>query len=284
MKTPYIILATAAAAAILAACNEVKEGDRYIDMPAIEVKRSVLIEDFTGQNCPNCPTAHLYIEELEQQYGDAVIPVSIHAGGLSYPITNKRRNGLATETGNIYDGALPTHNYPAIVVDGHSSTVYNGVDNEWVNAVRNALQTDVAVELECRATHHTDADGVKRLSISTEIKPYADYSGKLQLWIIENDIVAYQSTLTGAITDYVHQNVFRAAANGTWGQPLSLAANVYSTVDNTYTISGEWEETWDLDHLAIVAFIYNDSGVAQATRAKVVPAADDPDTDDPDAE
>ena len=41
------------------------------------VKR-VVLEEGTGQDCPNCPQGILAIENLEDVYGDLFIPVSLH--------------------------------------------------------------------------------------------------------------------------------------------------------------------------------------------------------------
>ena len=46
------------AAAALTSCDNVPEADRFIKLPPIEADRAVLIEDFTGQYCLNCPIAH----------------------------------------------------------------------------------------------------------------------------------------------------------------------------------------------------------------------------------
>ena len=37
------------AIAAFSACDEVDEADRFVQLPTIESKRNVLIEDFTGQ-------------------------------------------------------------------------------------------------------------------------------------------------------------------------------------------------------------------------------------------
>ena len=79
MKIKNIILLSCSILA-LTACDRIEENERYVQMEAIETKRNVLLEEFTGQNCPNCPTAHETAAKFKQQYGDALITVSIHAG------------------------------------------------------------------------------------------------------------------------------------------------------------------------------------------------------------
>lgn len=45
---------------------------------AVETTKRVVIEEFTGQTCPNCPLGHAAFDILEKDFGDKVIPVAIH--------------------------------------------------------------------------------------------------------------------------------------------------------------------------------------------------------------
>ena len=66
----------------LTACDEIAEGDRYLEMPAVESRRAVLLEEFTGQMCTNCPEAQRRISSMKEQYGDQLVVVGIHAGNF----------------------------------------------------------------------------------------------------------------------------------------------------------------------------------------------------------
>ena len=72
----------------LTACDNVDEGERFegpLDLEEVLAKseKNVLIEDFTGQRCTNCPNAAQKIHEFQEQYGkDRVIAVAIHGGGF----------------------------------------------------------------------------------------------------------------------------------------------------------------------------------------------------------
>ena len=81
-KTVYIILACVAL--MLISCDEVSRDDRLTFVEPPEAGRAVLIEDYTGQYCVNCPRATEEIERLVEQYGDSVvIAVAIHSGPFS---------------------------------------------------------------------------------------------------------------------------------------------------------------------------------------------------------
>ena len=78
-KYLYFILSALA----FTSCDVIGDTERFteIEMPVFE--RRVLLEDFTGQKCRNCPKAHREISSLKEVYGDNLIAVSIHAGGYA---------------------------------------------------------------------------------------------------------------------------------------------------------------------------------------------------------
>lgn len=45
---------------------------------AVETTKRVVIEEFTGQGCANCPLGHAALDIIEKDFGDKVIPLSIH--------------------------------------------------------------------------------------------------------------------------------------------------------------------------------------------------------------
>ena len=80
MKIFNKISAIALACIALTACNEVDPDDRFEELPAVSCKRTVLLEEFTGQECTNCPDAHRLVANLHEQYGEQLVSVAIHAG------------------------------------------------------------------------------------------------------------------------------------------------------------------------------------------------------------
>ena len=51
---------------------------------AVETTKRVVIEEYTGQACPNCPLGHAALDIIERDFGDKVIPLTIH----TYPGDN----------------------------------------------------------------------------------------------------------------------------------------------------------------------------------------------------
>ena len=52
--------------------------------------RKILIEDFTGVNCVNCPEASRVLENLKETYGNHIVPLGIHAGSYAIPIDDSQ--------------------------------------------------------------------------------------------------------------------------------------------------------------------------------------------------
>ena len=84
---------------ILVGCDHISEQERLIYEKPEPAQRVVLLEDFTGQRCINCPKATDVIEQLLETYGDALVAVGIHGGPLSFA-GNAKVTGLATKTGD----------------------------------------------------------------------------------------------------------------------------------------------------------------------------------------
>ena len=256
----------AAAALGLTACDDIASGDRYDELAPIDPKRSVLLEEYTGQLCIRCPAAHAVIEELAEQYGDRFIAVSFHCGGAAFSIPANDPNwggivGLATPLSEEYGKAAGiTNMLPKGRVDRHGQLTDPPV---WSDAVRQAVVLDSPLQLELKASL---SDDHKSLSVKATMLASSNVSGaRLQLWVVENDITAMQLLADGsADMNYVHNNVFRADVNGYGGEAVTLQQGVYTTAEHTLALSPDWVP----EHLAIVGFVYNDSGVLQATRFK----------------
>ena len=89
--------------------------------------------------------------------------------------------------------------------------------------------------------------------------------------MLESGIVAAQKDDTREIPDYVHNNVLRAAINGTWGESFSSRADTPVTLTHSIPLRDNDQEYWNPANLSVVAFLYNSSSVAQAAKVKVTP-------------
>lgn len=251
------------AAAAISACSNIEENDRLIYVKPAEVARCVLIEDFTGQRCVNCPNATEEIEKIKSEYGDSnVVAVGIHSGPLGFA-GNAKVVGLLTETGNEY--------YNWWGIDSQPKGVVNRVGlasdyTAWSSLVYSEIQktTPVSITLE---NSYDEASG--KATINASIFSSEDIAGKLQLWVVEDSIVTLQMMPDGSgNSNYVHNHVFRAAVNGTWGEDISIADG--STFKKQYELS--LDESWKAANVSIIAFVCDKDGknVKQVTKKALI--------------
>ena len=262
MKIFNKISAIALACIALTACNEVDPDDRFEELPAVSCKRTVLLEEFTGQECTNCPDAHRLVANLHEQYGEQLVSVAIHAGQyLEVDIWGNYFQVLKiVPDGDEYAKTWNVAAYPNAVVNRRSGTLSQ--KNDWPTWIRDEITREAPIELAVKA--HIDDDG--NIAIETDVKGLSAVKGKLQLWITESSIKSYQVDNGKHLTDYEHNHVYRASVNGLWGEDLSLNNSEERVLSHSYTP----RDIWVKSNLAVVAFVYTDAdGVLQAAECKV---------------
>ena len=243
---------------LLMACGDyIAEDDRYIELPNAVMNRTVLIEDFTGQSCTNCPDAHQVIRDLQTQYGEQVIAVAIHAGHFGIAEgSNPTFVGLMQSEGNSYADYWQVASYPAGVINRTSGVLKH---TDWAAYSRTALMGEPTMQIIVSDSLSADST---MLTIHTEIMPQADAEGMLQLWITESHITAPQLQAGTLVPDYIHNHVYRASVNGLWGEEVSLTHGTTHKTTHSIALS----DNWNISNLSIVAFVYNESdGVLQVT-------------------
>ena len=239
----------------LASCSEIDENDRLTTIDKVEVRKKVLIEDFTGQLCKFCPKGMDEIEKLQKEYGkDNIIAVGIHAGKLAIKDSDGKI-GLYTETGQKYYEHWGIEIQPSALVNRQGGKLQF---TDWPKAVREAISQTAPISIDISNTYD---EATKSVKINVKTVGITDATtGKLQVWVIENNIIAMQFMPDGTRKhDYVHNHVFRATVNGLWGDDFAI--NKDETKTNQYTLT--LDDKWVADNVSIVAFVYNDNGVQQ---------------------
>lgn len=260
------IIAASATLVALTACDNIGEDERFIAVDPVVPSRVVLIEDFTGQNCVNCPDAHAVIEQLEEQYPGSIVAVSIHAGSFAFSkeYTSFEANyiGLGTEEGQLYNDSWNVESWPSGVVNRRGGPANY---DTWATTVRDELarEADIALDLSAKL----EGNDIK---IDVKLEPQADIDGYLQVWVIESGIVAFQRSLGhGTIRDYVHNHVFRATVNGQNGEQIALRDGIHASKAYTIAMRDNEQERWVAQNLSVVAFVADNTGVHQAVMVPV---------------
>jgi len=235
-------------------CDEIGENDRVKEIDRNNINKTVLLEDFTGINCINCPQAHEAARKSKTIIGDNLVIVSIHAGPFATP-------NFKTEAGNAYQERFyPTNDsYPMGIVsrckfDGSITSVNFSKWNSYIlERLFNPYFMDIDLELK---VNYSKED--KSFTVESLITPHSAIKDvKLQLWITENRIIYPQMSEEGRINNYEHNHVLRDAINGIWGESIEKNISMGSSKTHTsqpYSLNGK---SWTPENLSIIGFLYD---------------------------
>jgi hypothetical protein len=174
--------------------------------PASAGERLTVVELFTSQGCPLCPSADAFLGELAQR-GD-VLALSFHVGYWDYigwadpfsqPAFTKRQEKYLDRFG------LPYVFTPQVVVDGRMQASGNRQDNI-------LRHIEVAEEVE-RGRIHVELTRISAVQVRIHIAaPEAVYRGEAEITLIRFDAKKETVVTTGenAGKTLVNYNVVRA--------------------------------------------------------------------------
>lgn len=251
------------------ACSDISEDDRFIFVEPAEVAKRVLIEDFTGQRCLNCPNGTAAIEKIMEDYGeDNIIAVGLYGGALGYLPNGGPAMPLTCDESQWYyvNWGIDQSPQPMARIDRGN---FNSDYNTWATPVRERIQLQSPVVLDASCNYDEASRNVE-IKISTD--GLQNVNGKLQVWLTEDSIVSTQMMPSGnANPNYVHNHVFRATVNAPEGEDISVAENENVTRTFNYVV----KENWRPEHMSVVTFIFDDTGVLQVAKAPLIPKSSD---------
>lgn len=239
---------------IFFACNSYDENERFEGPVTFEAKKKVLIEDFTGQKCVNCPKAADKIKEMQAAYGEEnVIAVGIYTDG-NYGLHESLKSGvgLANDEGLAILDAAGVKTFPNGRVDRGDLSAYD----KWAAfAMERTIQSPIAsVEIDY-AEINQNGDR-QDIDASVTVKSDKPLNAKLEVWITEDGLVKRQYMPDNSKNDnYVHNHVFRGLLTPAEGQSIELTNLTSRTVTFERPLKNEPTVKWNAEKLGVVAIL-----------------------------
>lgn len=254
--------------------------------------KKILIEDYTGHICPNCPRAARKLHDIDSTYPGKIIGLAIHVGGLAAPAPGHggtpSTSFLAdyrTTIGNDYDAifgtaafGLPQGLFNRKDFDAVSQTHLKFYAN-WVSYISTIIAEPAVADLQIINDYN---DTTKKLCCAIKSSFLNNLSGTYNLvaLIVQDSIIDWQDDIdNGQVPNYLHRHMLRDAISpvGAWGEVVatgSTVAGATNTKRYAYTIPSQYNNvSVDINHCYIVAFIYNTATyeIIQSEEAKVIP-------------
>lgn len=274
-----LIIALCAVAA-LAACEVIPEGERYEPVVVGETRRVVLLEEFTGVRCTNCPKAAQVAHSLLSQYPDNLVVVGMHGTNTTSfgdPFEGEQDFRIA-ETAEYFEafGGTPTQGYPCGMVNRAVSD--NAIDeggillnyDVWATEVVRALTVPPVADITMELTSgEAQDDSVVTVAVSVEALEAVSHPISLVVELVEDNIVGTQ--IDGGVEnhEYVHNHVLRTVVNGTWGESFTMPAvgEISSPKEFEITVRKPWVK----ENCSVVAYLYNSETRGDVMQAAILP-------------
>lgn len=229
------------------------------DTTSTQQQRNVLIEDFTGHRCKNCPKASKAIEALVDAYGLRIIGLAIHAGPGNFTNTNTDYpTDFTTPEGKAIQNFFGTNFLPVGMVNrenwtasgnGHWSPYTN-----WPTLSSEAIDSTLNIALEASASVNNG-----NLEVSAKGLPQMGLLHDLNIAVLikESNIVSPQLMPDDTRdSNYVHMNVLRDYVTDTWGESFGTSPMLPGdTLSGNYTIA--WNSDWVQSNAAVVVYVFN---------------------------
>ena len=258
---------------------------------AFQPNKRIIVEEYTGMGCPNCPLGILAMENLEKIYGDAIIPILLHTysgdiygsgveGYSSFLSFTAAPSGIINR-GNILS---PMYENPT---EGYQFSNKEGT--LWLDAAAAELDQMAEADFNITAKHDNG-----KISVNCDVRYALSANGKnvnLFTVVMEDELVGYQDNNRSAISDpnlgewgkdgiygssrvypYYFDNVARAVIGGYNGDggyiPSSVKANTEYTPSLTFDVPNNIKDTKNMK-VACALIDANTGKVINAAVAKV---------------
>jgi hypothetical protein len=276
------LIALILTAALFAACDKVKEPNppaenqvSVVDTNKATVVtksltannfKKVLIEDYTGHKCGNCPAAAVEAESIKNTMGDSAVILAIHAGFFAKTDANYPTS-YTTSVGNAWDASTGFD----VGAYGNPNGMVNRIGFPTTNHVKGYTTWKALAQTEVKKAHvakismitkyDTESRGLN-VYTTTNFKQALSGDYYLNVVFFEDGIVGKQKYYLPApgkdSVGYVFNHVLRGAINGNWGELISsnpANGTVVSKKYFSYGIPSAFNDT----KLHVVAFLYNNT-------------------------
>ena len=212
-----------------------------VNLPPIEYKKYVLVEDYTGTWCGYCTRVSFAIEELKKQTNDAVV-IAIHQGD---PMQFGQVSTLMNSFG--------VTGFPTAFID--RSSRWSSPEPAYISQVLSKLNKKANAALAMESS----IEG-QELTIKVKLQIGYNYKSlKLGLYILEDELIYDQRNWTSyyqgdPIVNYEHNDVLRASLAGLLGNQIpseNLGHDKLYEREFKYTVPSQY----DKDNLKMVAFV-----------------------------
>ncbi len=226
-----------------------------------EIVQKVLIEEFTGVRCVNCPAGSEAIEQLIDIHGDRLWAISIHTGMFADPYTlndimEANKYDFRTDDGDfILDFLGSPLGFPTAVVDRKNFEGEDGLQlarSKWAGYIDQELAKEPLVGISMTGSINDDRVLTAKILVDFVVDAGPE-DPKITIFITESNIKDTQLTPGGIDADYKHKHVLRDIITSFEGDSVDGSSSDIIELDYTYSLPADWNNS----ELTIIAVVHN---------------------------
>lgn len=219
-------------------------------------EKNVLIDEFTGVRCVNCPDGHALVKNLQNNHPGRVVALSWHSNLLGEPFPHSSQDLKIPEAQQMEGQLGGLQGKPSAAID---RKLYSGENQRlllmprWAGYVNERLQEISPVNMSIETSYDSE-EGILTAQTILHYTKAVQFSNRLSVVLIEDEIVEPQVTPNGVKDDYVHQHAVRAvltALNGVNIEVEKVPGRIVKT-----TFESPIESHWDIENMYVVAIVH----------------------------
>jgi hypothetical protein len=237
-----------------------------------QMPRKVLLEDFTGVRCVNCPAAQAKAKQISDANPGRIVLIALHATNFADPYPESKANYRTAEADNIYDMLGKA---PGLPIGGVDRNLFAGETrilvpyNKWESYTNQKLAVASPLNLQIDK-EFSEQNRELQVKITVTYTEDIQEQNYLSVALLESKIIDYQLTPTGKVPDYEHNHALRKMLTPYNGTQLKAQLQKGRVFVKEYKFVLPQE--WNAENIEIAAFVHeriNTFEVLQAEQVKL---------------
>ena len=232
--------------------------------------KKILLEEFTGIHCGNCPDGHAMANKLHTAKPEDVFIIAVHAGYYATPGADQA--DLRTDDGIELHDFFGADSYPSGMVNripyGNEYAISRSL---WAKQARIIISDIAPVNLMVNCEYD---DFYEKITVTVDgywVEDSPSDSARLSVALLQNNIQAYQAG-SGIGDDYIHQHILRDYITDAFGDLITTnKKGEYFTATYTYTLPEDYRGVVVVpEQLELIAFVTeNEANVLNVASKKL---------------
>ncbi len=232
----------------------------------------VLLEDYTGHLCGNCPAAaRIIYNTLLPTYGDDLVVIGVHANYFAQPCppatppagapAGSYANDFKTPAGEAWYTFFNFYSNPLGMVNRIDYLSGNEIktSTDWDTEIAGIINNTPQVKIRVHTIYNSSTRQLQTFS-ETKFLTRLNNNYNLNVILTEDSIVTWQLDDADSIpniADYVQRHVMRGSLNGNFGVQINTSSptNAGTTFSNGYSTT--LRTGWNASHCHVVVFLFD---------------------------